>query len=145
MLRRTKMAIVVLICSIVLFTKPVFAMENNGDSDIQIYKYQLNEMSKYNKFDFVGRDGEQLYFDLRNEYAQGNPLRQIAFDTMTLDSQYKLLAKTYRQNDLLYDMFFVAGGVKYAIKSGKVAWKGTPYLGKTLNSLKGAFRTIKKY
>lgn len=145
MLRRTKRVIMLLICGTVLFTQPVFAMGNDNNTDIHNYKYLLNEMAKDDKFDLVGWKGEQLYFDLRNEYAQGNLLKQIAFDIMTLDSQYKLLAKTYRQNDLLYDVFFVAGGVKYAIKTGKIAWSNKVYLGKTLKGAEGIFKALKRY
>lgn len=144
MLRRTKRVIILLICGMVLFTQPVFAMGNDNDTNIHNYKYLLNEMAKDDKFDLVGRDGEQLYFDLRNEYAQGNPLKQIAFDAMTLNSQYKLLAKTYKQNDLLYDIFFIGGGVRYAVKTGKMAWSSKIYLGKALKGADGLFKALKR-
>lgn len=144
MIKKTKKAIVVFVCGTMLFAQPVFAIENNEQGNIHYYKHQINEHIEKDKFDFVGAEGEELYFDLRNEYANGSFKKGLEFDIMTLDSQLKLSKKAYEQNDLLYDLFFVSGGIKYAIKSGKIAGKGAKQLNKAAGGFGRIFKGLKR-
>lgn len=143
MLKKTKKVLMLFICGTILLTQPVFAVGNQNNIDY--YKQRLREQINDEEFDFLGRNGDMVYFKLRDDYAQNNPLKEIAFDTVTFYDQYKLATKTYKQSDLFYDLTILVGGIRYVIRTGKISDEGAMHLNKAmLKGLNGVFQTFKK-
>lgn len=79
-------------------------------------KEARNELKIYctlDEWDFLGRNGEKLYFQLQDEYAQGSRIKELIFDMGTLDLQLKMSAKAYKDNDYIYDTMLFLAGLKY--------------------------------
>jgi hypothetical protein len=76
----------------------------------------LQEYFTLDRFDLFGMNGEKLLEKLSNEYSQGNPLKKIQFDWITLPDQAKYTAKTFKDNELPYTATGLGWGM---LKLGK--------------------------
>ena len=69
---------------------------------IEEAKEHLNTYIHLKNFDLLGIQGERLYFQLRNDFTNNNPLKIIYFDINTFNQQALMTLKTLNQNDLIY-------------------------------------------
>ncbi|MFT9497039.1 hypothetical protein [Anaerosolibacter sp.] len=85
--------------------------------------YAEQQIDKYLKdgWDLLGWKGEKLYFQLRDDYAKGNIIKQIEFEAKTAGKNFRMLEKNYKENDLIYDTLFITSvGGKALAKYFKV-------------------------
>jgi len=63
---------------------------------------QLDAYLNKNYFDFLGREGEQLYFQQRHNYSNGNPFKDLFYDINNIPLQATLTEKAYNDNWFIY-------------------------------------------
>ena len=76
------------------------------------------EMYLDSGFDFLGMKGERLYFQLRDEYANGSIRKAIEFDFKMLRNQGRITAKNLEDNkDIYFVVFTLGAGLKFIGRS----------------------------
>lgn len=73
------------------------------------------------EWDFMGRKGEKLYFQLQENYAQGNLIKKLIFDLSTLDYQIKIFCKVFDDNIYVYEGLGIIVGYNYIINASKIS------------------------
>lgn len=81
--------------------------------DIKIVesKYKLNQYVE-SEWDLLGHRGETLYFELRNDYAKGNVLKEVEFDYIMRKETYSMGGKILDDNAIIYGSLAALYGVK---------------------------------
>lgn len=106
-------SVLVSICIIGNTTITSFAKDSYDADDIKLNmsKAELQVFVKENQWDFLGRDGDKLYFKLRNEYAQGDKWKELEFEIKTLPEQTQMVGKWYNDNDLIINALVFSSAI----------------------------------
>lgn len=119
----------------------VWASEGVLDNRVVSLDEARTELKVYlmmNEWDFVGRNGEKLYFRLEDEYAQGSRIKELIFDIGTLDLQVRMFCKAFDDNIYLYEGLGILAGYNYLINASKISKvKKIKYKWKLIRSLFG--------
>lgn len=86
----------------------------DDEKKIKIAKAAMDYYLNNNKYDFLGNEGEELYFYLQKLYSKNNPIKEIEFDIKNIGMQVKLTEKAIKDNDTLYmSLMMILAGARY--------------------------------